>query len=243
MKRVLITFGTPDYQNAVNSLVKSSSNYFDDIRKFTPTDIDSEFFEKNKNILNQKRGAGYWLWKPYFIKKVLDEILENDLVFYVDAGNIFIEDPNFLFKNYRSDKGIILFDNRDGVSDGSGAKNYVSCKKDTFVMMGCDTEHYINGPHLNASYQIYFKNNFSLNFINEYLKFSQIEEIITDTPNKHGNNYPGYYDHRHDQSILSLLAIKNEIQALVDPSEWGNKCNCRGFNQLFFHHRNRNFIL
>lgn len=243
MKRFLLTFGTPDYNDAIKSLIKSSIYYFDEIHTYGPHDIDKEFFNKNKNILNQKRGAGYWLWKPYFIKKLMDKINENDVIFYVDAGNIFINDPNFLFINSRLNNGIILFDNRDGVKNGMAAKNYVSCKKDAFVLMNCDEEKYINGVHLNASYQCYFKNEFSMNFINEYLHYCQIEEIITDTPNKNGENYSGYYDHRHDQSILSLLAIKNDIQALVDPSEWGNKCNCRSFNQLFFHHRNRNFIL
>ena len=114
---------------------------------------------------------------------------------------------------------------------------------DSFVLMKCDSDKYIYGPHLNASYQIYQKNKKSLKFINEYFNFCKIENIITDTPNEHGPNYPGYYDHRHDQSVLSLLAIKNNINPLIDPSEWGNKCGNRGFNQLFIHHRNPNYIL
>ena len=59
----------------------------------------------------------------------------------------------------------------------------------------------------------------------------------------YGFNYSGYYDHRHDQSVLSLLAIRENVKPLVDPSEWGNTCNCRGFNQLFHHHRNKYFEL
>jgi hypothetical protein len=211
MKKHLITFGTKNYENAVNSLIKSSQDYFDFYHKFSPTDIDDEFFTKNKEILIQSRGAGYWLWKPYFISKILDSINENDIVFYVDSGNIFKYDPTFLYEKFNMNNGIILFDNRDGMMNGEAAKNYISCKKDSFVLMGVDEEKYVNGIHLNASYQIYQKNENSLEFIKEYLDYCQNINIITDTPNIHGQNYNGYYDHRHDQSILSLLSIKRNI--------------------------------
>ncbi len=243
MKKKLILFGTDNYKNAMNSLIKSSKSYFDECLSFGMKDIDSEFFEKNKFILNQPRGAGYWLWKPYFIEKVLEKSNEGDIVFYVDSGNIFLNDPSFLYEKIDEKNGIILFDNRDGMQNGESAQNFISCKKDCFVLMSCDSDNYIFGKHLNASYQIYKKNNFVMDFINEYLHFCQDITILTDTPNQHGNNYPGYYDHRHDQSVLSLLSIKYNIEPLVDPSEWGNKCGIRDFNQLFHHHRNSNFIL
>ena len=242
MKKYLIIFGTNNYQNSINSLIRSSENFFDKHIVYKPEDIDKNFFDKNKNILNQNRGAGYWLWKPYFIQKTLNEVNDGDIVFYVDAGNIFKYDPSFLYENFKINNGVILFDNRDGMSCGNDAKNYISCKKDAFVLMGCDDDKYINGIHLNASYQIYLKNNNSLNFIGEYLNYCENINIITDTPNQYGDNYPGYHDHRHDQSILSLLAIKKNITPLVDPSEWGNNVNNRGFEQLFVHHRIPNYI-
>jgi hypothetical protein len=243
MKKHLLIFGTDNYQNAINSLIKSSKDYFDKHHIFSPKEIDGVFFEENKKILMQPRGAGYWLWKPYFLKKTLESVEDGDIVFYVDAGNIFINDPSFLFNKMNSKNNIILFDNRDGMMSGDAAQNFISCKKDSFVLMGCDSPEYIYGKHLNASYQIYQKNNFSLEFVNEYLNFCKNEYILTDTPNTHGHNYLGYYDHRHDQSVLSLLSIKYKINPLVDPSEWGNKCGCRGFDQIFLHHRKKDYIL
>jgi hypothetical protein len=243
MKKYLIVFGTDNYKNSINSLIKSSKDFFDEFIIYKPEDIDKKFFNKNKEILNQTRGAGYWLWKPYIIQKTLNNINDGDIVFYVDAGNIFEHDPSFLYESFNINDGIILFDNRDGMLCGNAAKNYISCKKDSFVLMDCDEDKYINGIHLNASYQIYLKNNNSLQFISEYLNYCQNINIITDTPNQYGENYPGYYDHRHDQSILSLLAIKKNITPLVDPSEWGNNANNRGFKQLFTHHRIPNYII
>jgi hypothetical protein len=204
-------------------------------------DIDYEFREKNSNILNQKRGAGYFLWKPYFIHKILNAFEDDDIIFYVDTGNVFISNPEIIYQHLESNNGVILFDNRDGMQNGLAAQNFISCKKDCFVLMNCDNDEYINGLHLNGSYLVFKNNDFARNFVSEWLDFCQNEEILTDTPNKFGDNYPGYYDHRHDQSILSLLAIKHKIKPLVDPSEWGNKCGIREFPQMFLHHRRKNY--
>jgi len=243
MRKHLIVYGTQNYSNAIRSLIKSSKNFFDEHHVFGPSDISGDFYEKNQHILDQKRGAGYWLWKPYFIYETLKKINDGDIVFYVDAGNQFLNDPTFLYERINENNGIILFDNRDGVESGGAAQNFISCKRDSFVLMGCDSNEYITGKHLNASYQIYQKNKNTLSFVSEYLDICQNVNIITDTPNQHGPNYLGYYDHRHDQSVLSLLSIKHKITPFVDPSEWGNKCNCRGFDQVFKHHRNPNFSL
>lgn len=243
MKKSLVVFGTQDYNSAIDSLLKSSENYFDNFYVFSKNDIDSEFYKKNKKILEQKRGAGYWLWKPYFINFTLETIDFGDIIFYVDAGNIFNSSPEILYSYFENSNGVILFDNRDGMTNGNAAQNFISCKKDCFVLMDCDTPKYVNGIHLNASYQLYQKTDFSTNFVREYLKFCQNENILTDTKNMFGENYSGYYDHRHDQSVLSLLAIKHEISPLVDPSEWGNNCKDRNFPQMFVHHRNKNYKL
>ena len=42
-------------------------------------DIDPEFYAKNKFILNQPRGAGYWLWKHYIIKDALSRVNDGDI--------------------------------------------------------------------------------------------------------------------------------------------------------------------
>jgi hypothetical protein len=240
--KYLIVFGSEDYKFAKQSLVESAAPYFDHCFSFSKEDIEEEFYQANSKILDQKRGAGYWLWKPYFIYDVLNCVKDGDIVFYVDAGNIFINNPEQLYSHF-DEKGIILFDNRDGMQNGECAENFISCKKDSFVLMNCDEDKYVYGKHLNASYQIYKKNEFSLSFVEQYLELCKNEFILTDTPNEHGDNYPGYYDHRHDQSILSLFAIKKGIDPLVDPSEWGNSCPDRNFPQVFLHHRKKDYVL
>lgn len=239
----LVVYGTDNYKSAINSLIESGSKFFDKIHRFGPQDIDKNFQQKNNHILNLRRGAGYWLWKPYFIKKVLEESIDNDLIFYVDAGNIFLEDPEIIYSKFSQEKNMIFFDNRDGMSDGNPPPNKNWTKKDAFVIMNLDDKKTIDNPHVNASYQIYKRTEISLDFITELLSWSENENILTDVPNLYGENYPSFIDHRHDQSVLSLMCSKYNLSLEIDPSEWGNKCGKREFPQLFFHHRNPNFIL
>ena len=40
---------------------------FDSVIQYQKKDMSSDFLSENKEILSKRRGAGYWLWKPYFI--------------------------------------------------------------------------------------------------------------------------------------------------------------------------------
>ena len=63
---------------------------FDKVISYSPEDIDRDFFQKNEKILKCPRGNGYWLWKPYFIKKSLELLDAGDFLFYCDSDYRFI---------------------------------------------------------------------------------------------------------------------------------------------------------
>ena len=88
-----------------------SNGGFDEVFSYNYSDIDDEFKEKNKHILEQPRGAGFWLWKPYIIKKTLEKIEENDLLFYSDSGISFIRPIDDLIKIMdETDEKLLLFE-------------------------------------------------------------------------------------------------------------------------------------
>lgn len=238
----LVVFGTPNYNNAINSLVKSSKNFFDRIHIFSPEDIDETFKNNNINILSQPKGAGYWLWKPYFINQVLKSVEYDNIVFYIDAGNIFVQNPSWVYENFDKNEGIILFDNRDHDNrmNNPPNRNLNWTKRDCYIIMNLDEKKHIDNFQCNASYQIYKKNKKSLDFIEELLFWCQNDNALTDAPNILGENYPGYQDHRHDQSILSLLASKYEFKLEIDPSQYGKYASENPI-QIFEHHRNPNY--
>jgi hypothetical protein len=235
MKKILLSFADSKYIQQQNILNLSANSYFDEIINVGPEDIGKNFFEKNKNIFNNQRGYGYWLWKSYFIRRTLDYINYNDILMYVDAGNEFINNPDSIF-SLLDYEDLILFKNRDGNPNGDVWVNSMWTKADCFNLMECNSDKYKNGYQVDGSYIIIKKTDRSISFIDEYLKFSCNENIISDLPNITGDDEIDFKDHRHDQSILSLLAIKHDINLYESPSESSNHIK-KDYPQVINHFR------
>ena len=169
-------------------------------------DLDADFVSRNAYTLSQPRGAGYWVWKPYLIHKTMQSMGPNDWLMYTDSGMYFVRNPWLWVESVLDEigeKGIITF--------CSGWTNKQYCKRDAFVLMGLDEPKYTDAEHRMASVFVCRKTPFSLAFVEEWLKYAQDPRIISDLPNTQGlPNYPEFKDHRHDQSIMSLLGIKHD---------------------------------
>jgi hypothetical protein len=220
MKKYHINYAHNGYYNGqkINSESAISVGGFDKSIPHGFDNIDKEFYEKNKHILSQRRGAGYWLWKPYIISKLLNEIEYGDILCYTDSGSEFIKPAHSIFEKLeKTDKGILVFELN------SNFVNKDLTKRDCFYYMGLDYEPFVSNIQVLASFIFLKKNIFSMNFIGEWLKYSEDYRIITDLPNECGlKNYEGFVDHRHDQSIFSLLCRKYNISTMPDISQYGN---------------------
>jgi hypothetical protein len=234
---IAISFASEKFYDAQYKLsLTYTNNVITGSINFTEKMIEDSFKLKNKSIWNGQRGFGYWCWKPYIIIKTMELLDYGDIVIYIDSANRVISNLKFIVDKCKQND-IVLFDNRDGNYEHECWKNLEWTKRDCFNLMGLTDEKFIHGKQINASYQVYKKCEKSLNFLNEYMKFCENENIITDIENITDKNYPEFKDHRHDQSIASLLAIKYDIELLPDPSEWGNWAVDRPYPQLFWHCR------
>jgi hypothetical protein len=160
----------------------------------------------------------------------------GDLLVYSDAGSYYQSSVQPLVDKILQDKNGVLSFELKGLIE----KEYT--KKDTFVLMDLDYPKYTDSSQREATYIWIIKNQFTVNLIDEYLKFAQNENIITDIPNIKGDNYDIFKDHRHDQSIWSLLCKKYDIEPHRLISQHGNHLindfpNDR-YGQITMHHRN-----
>lgn len=234
-----------NYANAVfrksqklNSRTGLTVGLFDKVISYSPRDIDPDFYERNKKILSQEKGNGYWLWKPYFIKKALDMLSFGDFLFYCDSGSYFIRPITPLIE-ISSERGqeLIVFE--------LGRIERAWTKRDAFILMDSDSPEYSDSKQRLACFSLWKKSKFTMDFICEFLYFAQDERIITDLENQCGHsNYPEFEEHRHDQSIFSLLTKKYGLDAYRDPSQWGNgrkeSYPNSQYEQLIEHTRERN---
>jgi len=206
--KIHINYANNRYYNSQKrcSLTAIQDGGFDATIPYNFLNLDQEFVNKNAWCLSQHRGAGYWIWKPYLISKTLEKMNDNDWLMYTDSGMFFLRSPwDVILEKEKeiTEKGIMTFCTCN--------KNKVYCKRDAFVLMGLDEEKYTNSEQRLASIFVCKKTNFSVNFVNEWLSYAQDPRIISDLPNTQGlPNYPEFEDHRHDQSIMSLLCIKHD---------------------------------
>ena len=198
--------------------------------------LDPVFCAENRDILSQPRGAGYWLWKPYLIWRVMREQLsEGDVLFYSDSGCHFVAPiapvVDILHAQPR-EKPVLLF------TLPPSDTNAAWTKRDCFHFMGLDMPPYPGLPPIMGSFVLCRKSPFSLAFVQEWLRYAQDRRCLTDEPNVCGlPNYPEFRDHRHDQSILSLLARKHQVATTADISQWGDDYRSPEIPRIIAHTR------
>ena len=199
----VITYADKKFQAAQKYNEHSAYRHgADGVYKFGPSDIDCEFKEKNQEILISPRGNGYWLWKPYFIDKILKRIKEGDWIVYTDSA---------LYFNRNIHKYIEKFE-KQGMNFVVQETKFLEkqfTKADVLSALECDDEQYTNSKQLAATV-ILLKNCVeNRRLILEWLNYSQNKELISDDITK--QNCEDFIENRHDQSILSLLCKKRKV--------------------------------
>lgn len=204
MKSYFISYSNEKYKQKQINLYNNTNGIFDKSIMYGPEDLDDYFKEKNKSILEQERGAGYWIWKPYIILKTL-EIMENgDYLTYLDCGDIIDSLP---FKELMEKE---LLGNNDIVLTLGGFKESDWTKRQCFIEMGMDIDQYWNQTQIEAGCITVKKSDESIRIIKEWQDLCLDPILVTDIPSP-SENLPDFKEHRHDQSILSLLGAKYNI--------------------------------
>ena len=180
------------------------------------------FYERNKKILSAERGNGYWLWKPLIIHDALQKMHSDDILIYADSASRVVQNVRLL-TDVLQHRDITLFYNR-------GFLNKEWTKRDCFFYMSCDSDKFHSGLHIAANIIVCRNTKATKELISEWLEFCQDERIISDNPNICGkDNISGFVDHRHDQSVLSILATKYALELFREPTQFGNQYKLENF--------------
>lgn len=208
MKYHFITYANGDFVQRAQRLAASAlASGFTHSTIFGPEDLaGSDFARRNRDILCQPRGAGYWLWKPFLIRQMLETCQTDDVVFYCDAGRLsyyqFTRFPWHLLARLRANGAGFLLGPAVGHLGLIG--NWT--KRDCLILMNADDEAIAQKPLL-MTWSLWTPSEMALLFLNRWESFAEDARCLTDLPNTLGqDNHPGYREHRHDQSILSILA-------------------------------------
>lgn len=214
---IAINYATWNYRLAQRMNSRQARKFgADAVQEYSIKNLDRDFVNKNKEILNQARGGGCWLWKPYILLHALEQAEEGDYVIYTDSGSAFVRPISLLIQSLEeSGQTIMVFCN--------DKMEYQYSKRDAFILMGADEERIAFSNQICGGYILIKKNAENIALVREYLTFCCDKRIITDAENVLGqDNYEGFIENRHDQIVLSLLCKKRGISPFRDPSQWGN---------------------
>lgn len=176
---------------------------------------ESEFYVKHKDILDQPRGNGYWIWKPHLILETLINMPEDDILVYIDSGDwISSSFRDFIIRKMRTHDFML--------TEGSYPCSEYT-KRDVFVAMGCDEEKYWSALQVEAGIIVCKKTEATIHVLREWLKWCLTPGLVTDAPSK-AKNLPDFIDSRHDQSILSLMRVFHKLECTNEMRRYVN-CN------------------
>ena len=173
-KIVAISYGSEQYDKQLEYNGKSALEIakVNEFYGYKPKDIDHDFREKNKYILDKGRGNGYWLWKPYFLYKTLTEKLNyGDYLIYADAAIMYVDSAKKLV-DFLKEKKLDMYLHRLPHLE----RQYT--KRDAFILLGVDQPFYAETGQFNAAFQIYRKTKFTEFFLAEYLYYAQDKELL-----------------------------------------------------------------
>ena len=170
---------------------------FDKLRSMYP-----DFWSKTgRFILENQRGAGYWIWKPFLISERLNEIRDGEFLVYADAGcEVSCGDPEklhaFLPVESHFDLAATVLEPFRTVIRWTNAY----CRS-----MLDETDCYRDLPQIQASL-LAIKNNANTRTLSKRWLFWSTYDRFSLIIDRSGElEDPLFIEHRHDQSVLSLL--------------------------------------
>ena len=219
-KKYFITFANEKFAGALNRIVRQVSllNVFDVIYAYTDKDLESftEFWDRHSEFVkNNPKGHGYWIWKSYLTLKTLNEMNEGDILVYADAGcEINYEGietlESFLNLVKTNNKGFLSFQLNDLMYHHEERWT----KMDLFHHFG--VEFFRPSLQLHSTYFVLEKCKNTMNIVNMWYNTVCNYHFIDDSPSIVQNDMY-FYEHRHDQSVFSIVRKMHETHYIYVP--------------------------
>lgn len=216
----VINYSDDRFKNArkYNSTTAKKQGGADKVIEYGPDNLPIDIKGKypNWSVINDPVIGRYCLWRPYIILDALGKCNEGDYVCYCDAGAYFIKPIQLLIDQMEHNNDEIMLFGLPFVE-----KEWT--KRDVFLYFDADSQQYTDTQQILSTIFIIKKSKETSAFFEEYREAAEkMPEIFTDEDNILGKgNYSEFIANRHNQSVLSILAKKHNLNIYRDPSEYG----------------------
>jgi hypothetical protein len=209
-----ITYGDNKYKKSKKRLLMQAKEFgFQNCFAYSPNDLSESFINATRPHILQERGGGYWIWKAFILYNVFAKMRDDEIVVYLDAGC----EINFKGKP-RFFEYLDLLDENLGILAFHipNCFEYMYTNQITFNYFNINSESSISNSEMLVGGVIILKKNLvTSKLVNDFYKIAiESPSIFTDQ-----NSYSldlRFIEHRHDQSVFSILRKKIGIQTLLD---------------------------
>jgi hypothetical protein len=221
----LVTFASPRFRHRQLFLGWSAlaNGVANSVTHWTPKNLLAAGFENRCPAIKlSERGSGFYAWKPFIIQKKLKEAPEGDIVFYCDVGRTFpyklLSGSLQVFLDWMQKQEQTVM---PGIKIPWGGPMSIWTKRDAFVSMSMDSPQVHSSSPIQASFSMWINSPASRDIINEWMDLSADRQMISDDPSELGlPELPDFYEHRHDQSLLSLVCLKRGLSGIDLGPNW-----------------------
>jgi hypothetical protein len=217
MNKHFITFGDTRRYSAALARIKDevvATGFFDSHQICDETHILELLAEHHEFFARSKTGFGYWIWKSYLVGQRLESMAEGDILLYCDSGCQFNRNEASMrrLQEYFDMLGDSV---HSTLSFELTHKERHWTKRDCFDFFGIEIDQsmqLVGGVFLIKKSQ---GAQDLIGCINDLVTRRRYH-LFDDTPSVAPND-PDFIEHRHDQSIFSLL--RKQAGTLILPDE------------------------
>lgn len=220
------SFGDSRYAGSRERLQEQVADFdlFDSIHFYNEYDLPTSFWDDFQEYLSADvRGFGYWVWKPFIILDTLAGMDDGDVLLYVDMG---------CHLNSRGKERLLAYWKEVKLNESGFLVSQLEPeRKECFWTKGDLLDYFrIRGkeemysPQYQSGIIFIRKEPKTVALIKAWLDMYYYDiRLLDDTPSK-SENESGFVQHRHDQSVFSLLLKRHGTSIIpleeVDRTNW-----------------------
>ena len=205
-KKVFISFAAgPHFDSQYIARDARRLNLFDEIKAYGAEDLGGRFWARHGAfIADNRRGYGFWIWKPFLIQRELAALRDDDILVYSDAGAIIRpgeEAHAAMVQSFQHVQKVPA-----GICASAINFSHKWCKEDAFVALGVTQDKDKQNNQYEGGRIICRKNPTSMRLVNYWaaLAWGRHYHLFDNSPSRLPN-HKDFREHRHDQAIFSIL--------------------------------------
>jgi hypothetical protein len=194
-----VTFADAKYAATLRRIEREARGVFRTVHAYTEKDLDGEFQNSHASFVRDNpRGYGYWIWKPYVVRKAMREAREGEVVVYADAGCTIGSRTRLreLVATAKTDDGLVAF----FVPERYDPRESRWTKREVLRVFGVENDE---SRQIMATAFLIKNTARNRAFVDEWYHLCSRYGHVDDTLSE--EQRPEFSEHRHDQSLFSML--------------------------------------